>query len=391
MDDEFRYSHLYSFISSSLNALAFDPINRQMEQHMVSAFFSPNRLIEIFESILNKEREDLIQELSTTARSLQKDKKLKWRQIKSLMEINEVQITENSEIRIDLMKKVSALQGKIETNEWKSTRLQQGAEEKIVSIQKQINSYIPTLLEIRKESYEIIEALEKIKAQVEDSFKVIKNEIKSAHKNALHRAQKVLGHDKTNNKSNQLTNMKTILNEQKKQTNQIRQPISDVIDHINSMNPASNKQQKVSEIPYNKYQYNEMLEMAVKKSEKAPRSSNNEPTQFVSAAVKAKVDNKIHIVEKKYSKLIKGQNKKMVLLQQELQKAQMTLQRLLDADTSIDPRLIANIDRSYLEMQGTQNKTDEIMSMLMSRMSSSPVSSKSTNDSLTCSEIMFED
>jgi hypothetical protein len=73
-----RMGHLFNHVNGTLPNIGFDGLSKQMDRHAISAGFTPQRLLEVFASILEQERETLIAQTVDSVTSARQSRR-SWR------------------------------------------------------------------------------------------------------------------------------------------------------------------------------------------------------------------------------------------------------------------------------------------------------------------------
>lgn len=161
-----RLPHLRAYLAKNLPHIMSDQISHQMMNHHVSAFYSVGRLLELFEGMLNTEREQYIEETQMRIeKSLENKRNIISAAQKDLAK-GEKLLTAKSDQHAHRRITLRRLQMNAETQIWKYARIQEGVSEQITRLQDGLKRRRPRLEALAEELNEMNHILCEMKGVV---------------------------------------------------------------------------------------------------------------------------------------------------------------------------------------------------------------------------------
>ena len=233
-----RLPHLRVYLGQKLPNIMSDQISHQMMNHHVSAFYSVGRLLELFEAMLNTEREQYIAE---TQMKIEKSLENK-RDIISAAEKDiakgEKLLAAKSDQHVRRRVTLRRLQMNAETQKWKHTRIQEGVSEEITHLQDGLKRRRPRLEALAEELNEMNQILCEMKGVVRhkiDHFKTLCSKTKKEMISHVESPEERI-----------IRSLKQKLHEEKKKTEEYRQHLQALLSLAKTNQKRDESQSQVS-------------------------------------------------------------------------------------------------------------------------------------------------
>ncbi|OHT08513.1 hypothetical protein TRFO_22932 [Tritrichomonas foetus] len=363
--DEFRNSslqisrlkHISFYLKRALNDLSYDPIVRQMERHKISADYSAERIVELFSRFLVTEREEYISQIEREISTAKQAKKSIWQNLKEEISQNERKLQSIYDTNIQLRRQLNTLQTIIETNEWKNERILETSNRKESEFKKEFLFYQPALLDVRENSAAVLEDLSSLRREVVK----IQTEFDTSLRNMYTSINEKL--------DNIQTEQEDIDHEQlRKQEMQINFTNENMKSSIITLLAHLNNNYQKGQVPLSLNNIEKDFEHVLKD---ICRPYPVDSDMRKATSVRCKVENTTASYELEWSKKVHLQQRRMKRLQEECTKAEKRLKQLLEADSCIDMKLLAELEKehsSYTKV--TTAKTDQLVELALSQSSS---------------------
>lgn len=348
-----RMNHLEHTIKRSFESLSYDQIARQMERHQISSYYTPDRIIELFRMIIGKEREVYIEKLKNEIRDGKDYKKELKEKLYLKTTSSDAAIQQYCEENTNLRKQLNALESNLDDDSLRSHRSHTKVTEKINKIQRKLNAYLPLITRIHSQAFFLSEQTESIRDEIIHYQKNLSSWIEQAKSNVL---QEIKEAQRKVKESMSVDKLQHDLKSRNSLTMQYQETIERVLNHVPSIADGNTNV--------------EVFKKSLVEFVKSKRP------QITKSAVKSRLEMELKAKEDEFKKLLQRQNRRNTRLQKELESAQMRFGMLVDADSTMDKDLLAEIENSRLELHQNQAQTDKMMKLLKSKSSDYSVSSE---------------
>ena len=362
---ERRVPHLKDFLVKSVRTLEFDQISQQMLRHKVSSLYGVARVLEMFENMLDTEKEELIAEVAMDLESAREKKKFFWNAIKTHRAEADRQLMLAGEENIETRRMLNRLQSNVESGKWKCVKVCEEANQRICQLQSEMNRLWPSLIGIRKELGGVNEMLGATKKDVVGTLRAFRKFNREARAQVLRRARKLSLPRQSNEDVKALADK---LGVEREKTAERRRALDVMIEAV-----AAGKQPlAVDDIVESGALFKEALERAIEEAKWAGRPAPEQrdfrgQLQTMKAGMEQKLKGLLLKKESEYAARIVEQKERAEKLEQELAKAKARVKELMEAESCMEPGLIDQLESSHSEVQESQNRTDDMMNILFSQ------------------------
>lgn len=342
----YRLSHLSILLTQTFQTIAQDNISHQMEQHDISSNFTEDRLVEVFQTLLNDEREKLIHQTELQIKTLLKEKKEDKRQYKNnIMEKGFTIQSINAE-NLEIRTKVGEAQALLFGRKWKRNLMVKREDEMINKIQKKLDSYRPALIQMKSatigfkfELNELHSELSELIYQYPSTFKKVKKKVHSRFMREF-----ITDFSLVNNLEAKLT-------KKKEDCREILESMKQLYQYVTSKTPEA-------------FSYDEVL-LFQKYIKHIKSIDTKERYEHEAKKIKKKIEKYLKEKDEAYVPIIDKQKKTLEKLKKELDATCRKLRTLMSTPSVIDRSFLSQIEASKNELTTTQLKTDSIMDKLI--------------------------
>lgn len=231
------------------------------------------------------------------------------------------------------------------------------------SIQEKLNTQIQKVAKVQRVSQDISDMLESCRSVINNTTASFTDSISDIRNSA----QELINKEKERvSRSVLVKRYESDLEVQKRLTALTRKSITDLMDHINSLDKAAPIFLTFGEMS------TPVVEKAIESATKFARTTNGFlPHSNAAEQVESKLYEMVKKKEDEYIPLLMKQKRSMERLQKELKSAQKRLNALIESDSFVNPSLMTFLDKTKKEMVTTQAKTDEVMQRLQQKSYSS--------------------
>ena len=362
----FRLDHLINFVQRTFGNAAYDEIARQMEKHEISAPYGPDRIVEIFENVLVKEREEMINDCSMDLEAARSERRSMLEKLKERQEAGEREVDVECARNLKIRREINALETLIYNKEWKLQKIRFHNKARNKRMLAVLDEKLPFLGKMAKQAKELNSLGSSVKNEIESvgsSLKKLIEDVKTEVRDLI----------KENSSSSEKTTMPDDsdrkikhLEAQKKTNDEIRAALNDLLSHINSLEKEIDVKLDLENVT--ETSTSQSLQSAVKRA----RTKGGHNTDWKAGAeTQAKIDEGIRAIEKEFVPQFMKQKSSMRRLQKELTEAKGRLAALRKAQQTVDPTVMTMLERSKKQMEPTQAKTDALMKQLQDHSYSS--------------------
>ena len=358
---ERRVPHLKDYLVKSVRTLEFDQISQQMLRHKVSSLYGVARVLEMFENMLETEKEELIAEVSMDLEAAREKKKFFWNAIKTHRAEADRQLMLAGEENIETRRMLNRLQSNVDSGKWKCVKVCEEANQRICQLQSEMNRLWPSLIGIRKEIGSVNEMLGETKKDVVGTLRAFRKFNREARAQVLRRARKLSLPRQNNDDVKALADK---LGVEREKTAERRRALDVMIEAVKGETLA------VDDIVESGALFKEALVRAIDEAKWAGRPAPEQrdfrgQLQTMKAGMEQKLKGMLLKKESEYAARIVEQKERTEKLEQELAKAKARVKELMEAESCMEPGLIDK--ESHSEMQEAQNRTDDMMNILFSQ------------------------
>lgn len=369
--------HLRDYLNNNFTAVAFDNTSRQMDKHYLSAKYTPQRVIEVFDYLLKREKREYLSDLELRIKLIKSQKnELKGSITKkrSKYEGNLHNLcTENTEIR----KMLASTKNRMNNIKWKNKRVNATANDKLKKLESELKNIKKPIALVKQQFMNLADDLSKLK---EDTNQFIVNtqeqfiKMKDNYNIELNRITK----EQTS--PPELRKFKDAIKEEKAKSNKMRTALKTIIDCIAKLpkpEPINSPSEPITLENFRpqafKAQINKSLNHIYNKTRQATLESFGAPapkTDVIIKHIRSKTSRRLAELKQMYIKRLNKQRKKMDRLQREIDKAHQKLAEYSLRSTLSDREMINQIRKAQLLLNKTKNETD--MKMISLNIPTSP-------------------
>ena len=358
---ERRVPHLKDYLVKSVRTLEFDQISQQMLRHKVSSLYGVARVLEMFENMLETEKEELIAEVSMDLEAAREKKKFFWNAIKTHRAEADRQLMLAGEENIETRRMLNRLQSNVDSGKWKCVKVCEEANQRICQLQSEMNRLWPSLIGIRKEIGSVNEMLGETKKDVVGTLRAFRKFNREARAQVLRRARKLSLPRQNNDDVKALADK---LGVEREKTAERRRALDVMIEAVKGETLA------VDDIVESGALFKEALVRAIDEAKWVGRPAPEQrdfrgQLQTMKAGMEQKLKGMLLKKESEYAARIVEQKERTEKLEQELAKAKARVKELMEAESCMEPGLIDK--ESHSEIQEAQNRTDDMMNILFSQ------------------------
>jgi hypothetical protein len=330
----------------------------QMEKHKISATFERRRLLEVFQSFLTSELEDIINETALSHRMIKQQRRALWCAIKHEREQIEEELAPITQQNFELRREMVRLGIQVDTSQWKTEQVLQERSVRVGEAQSQMARARPQLVAAKQELELLLESLTSAKEEIL-SFKV--NSV-----SRLFGKQWNLYVERLKGQ-NPVEELQSDLAVQKQITAEMSQAMTTLANFV------ADPERKV------RGTFREQLQRRI--------GSGGRPKCMINGRqIVSRVGELVERKTEEYNERIRKHAQRMEMLKQELARAEQRLKQLLKEELFPEKQLIGDIEASHTVLKKTQAKTDKLMTELFGEegeevvsvvsLSASPISLK---------------
>ena len=353
-----RLKHISFYIKRSIGSLLYDPILRQMDRHTISSKYIEDRIVELFFQMLTNEREEYISQIEQEVRTAKEAKKSLWESLTLEVAKNERKLQTSYDENLQLLRQVNTLQSIVDTNTWKEDRVKESSMKKIQTIDRKIASFSPVLYDLHQNASTARHAISNLRKKVAD----IQNEFNASLKDARIQINKRL--DDIFNDENisvEIGKSRSQGMKIKRWNESIKTSMIALLAHINNKYQIGQRPLSMNNIDKD---FPSVIEDICKPF---PVDSDMRKASYICC----KIENDTAEIELEWTEKVHAQQMKLKKLQMELTNVEKRLKQLLDTDSTIDPRLLKELENHHSSYSKTvRNKTDQMMEMVLGQSSS---------------------
>lgn len=373
-ETERRIAHLQEYLDKSLVAMQYDQLINQMDKHKLSSMFEVTRLLEVFQSILDNEKEQYISEAIMALRNAKEKKRFYWNNLKSVIANGDDKLKTVSEENMAARRSLNQLQSHVDTGKWRCQRIQEGAMQRVSELQLEINKALPHFIKYRA-------GIDAINAQIEGTkvdlhnivsgFRKYSSQVQNKMRSKLAKLEVTINSEK-------VTQLTETYQEERKKTEKQRQALEAIASLINHYmyveGTTSSDTLTVDDMMDSDAIFRTALRDAIRKSAaRAKKMSTSGLTEERSdpKRLRKDVDSMLEVALQKksneYKSRITEQKKRMEKVSAELERAESRVRFLTNANSGIDPSMIQKLEEQHSKIKASQNRTDEFMNILFSQ------------------------
>lgn len=344
----YRLSHLSIILSQTFKTIAHDNISHQMDLHDISAQFTENRLFEVFQTLLNDEREKLILETELQINSLLKERQQKKEKFESEFNRRDFSIQTINAQNLEMRAKLGEVNALIFGRKWKQHMLLQRKDNSIQRIQKQLLLSHQPLAQMKSNISKFKIDLDDLHAQISEliyqyprTFEKAKSKLNMIFKKSFESDYSIV------------SKLQSKLNIEKEKYTQQLEAIQQLYTYITNKTPEAFS---FDEIGLFQQQIQHYLNKKSKKNAK----------QVEAQKVKTIVDKRIQEKDDEYKPKLAKQRSLLDKLKSELDNLIKKLNIQMSSGSLIDKKFLAQIEESKIQLRNTQIKTDTLMNQIQS-------------------------
>jgi hypothetical protein len=369
-DESFRMAHLVDYIERALPNIGFDEISKQMDCHSISAGFSPQRILEIFESILSQERETLIFKSNKSINSMRESR----RSLRNA--IRDFEMESEDALRPFYAKNLSLRR---RLNQIASIQFDRMWMQKKSELRDSGSDFSQLLISQKSEAIVRLSKISKRLSELFESIREVVHKMKFVNRSnvtKLRQSVKVIaGHQLVNlNENPIIQDCQRELRIAQEITNSHREALNQLISHLNAG-------QKIPKIPIDISEVRPGMIVAALKSKieqaKSAVSNSYEQTNRIADRIQSEIERRVNENENEYLTKLLKQKRTMRKLEQSLHTAETKLAGLLAFDAVVNPELLQLLEESRKTMEGSQERTDVLMRQLQESMNLSGILNES--------------
>lgn len=338
----YRLSHLSILLTQTFQTIAHDNISRQMEQHDISSHFTEDRLIEIFQTLLNDEREKLICQTELQIKTLLKEKKEDKHDYKNnIMEKGFTIQSINAE-NLEIRTKIGEAQALLFGRRWKQNLLVKREDAMINKIQRKINSYKPSLIKMKTSTLNFKLELNELHSELSELIYQYPGTFENVKKRVVEKFARALKSDFT-----LVSNLESQLTSKKEESKKYLEAMKQLYQYVTKKTPDA-------------FSYDEVL-LFQKYIKQIKKYKSSDRSEHEAKKIKKIIEKYLQEKDAAYQPIIEKQKKSLEKLKKELDATCKKLRTLMSCPSVIDRSFLSQIEKSKNELTNTQQKTDSIM------------------------------
>jgi chromosome segregation ATPase len=329
-----RVRHLVHYLHDSLGNIMYDQIAHQMDKHQISAHYETSRVLEIFQSLLITEREELITELGLSYQSTKQQKRSLWHAIKHQRQQSEEEIVPLSQQHLEYRRRLTRLRSRADTSHWKLGQLSHAQGYRTESVKSQISTASPLLTQTKRELESITADLNSMKETLSSkSFAQISSQVKCFWKDYVFKLRQFAPLDE----------LRLEFGKQQQITMRLRQSLASLREFAGDAGPST--------------QFQIQLRRRIASARQPTFVTNG---QQITTRVTQMVEQKTN----EYTERLRRQQLIMERLKAELERAERRLQALANHGNFRKTPAIDELEKSHAVLKKRQARTDEVMRQL---------------------------
>ena len=352
-----RVPHLKDFLAKSIHNLQFDQISQQMLRHKVSSVYGVARLLELFENMLETEKEEIIAETVLNLNSAREKKRFFWNAVKTQRERADQQLTEAAERNIEARRTLNRLQSNVDSGKWKCMKVCEEAAARMFELQQEMNTLWPTLITVQNGLGSMNEILDQTRKKMFDKLRTFRKLNREARTQILRRTMKLSLPKQSNAQVRALADK---LSAERQKTEQQRQALNLMIDTVGTS-------LSIDDLVESGSAFKEALMQALGNAHGSgiPAKNDRKQLQTLRNQMQEKLETMLREKEAFYLPKMQEQNARTEKLERELKAAEARLNELMQADSCLEPAPVDTTETS--EVRESHNRTDQMMNILFSQ------------------------
>jgi hypothetical protein len=355
-ESRLRIAHLFNHVQGTLPSIGFDELSKQMDRHCISAGFSPQRLLEVFASSLEQERESLIGQTAEALAAARRSRRA-WRsRLRTLQCEAEQSLEPLYATQCELRGSLHRLGSFGFDAAWRHKRARARAEARC----HRCRSFFESELESIQSLSNSLKGFSNLLGQTRRSVLALE----SAHRAsmvAIRRAVKGTAVRPQAHTDPRVAAAKGELEREQAISKSLRQAFEEVRSFVSSTEKVEIPPIEVSDVAFHRA-FQKALKMRLKRGV----SYAGTGTQVI-----AEIDRRLRMKDEEALPRLRKQKERLKKLEQALQRAEAKLAGLLAFDNVVDPALLHALEDSRKTMSGTQERTDFLMQQLQNSLGSS--------------------
>ncbi|OHT08799.1 hypothetical protein TRFO_22545 [Tritrichomonas foetus] len=338
----YRLSHLSILLAQTFQTIAHDSISQQMEKHVISSKYTEDRLIEVFQTLLNKEREELLLQTELQIQSL-KDENLKIRNdFKAQLREKGFNIQSICATNLEMRARVGEANALLFGRKWKRNQLQKSEKMKIDRLQQQINKYKQYVTKIKGNVHDFKNELDHLYSDISDMICQYPKTFRHAKRKMEAKFSEQLNID-----THDLPSLEEKYKAAKIAKKENFESMRFLYQYVTKQEPSMFSIAEITEFKNHIQDFQ--------------KDDYSEGNKEITRKIKEKIQSTIGKQESEYMPILTKQRKALEKLKSELEATCKKLQTLMSSESAIDRRFLSMVEASKNEMVNTQAKTDDIM------------------------------
>jgi hypothetical protein len=355
--DEFRIPHLVGYVRRMLPEIGFDEVSKQMDCHSISAGFTPERIREMFVSILSQERESLIHPSIESIQSMRESRRSFRQKIKCFADESEEELrplyAQNRAIRKRYHDLASVEFNQTWTNKREKTRTDSVSNRN----QEMISGKMESVEMISQAARDLSALLENVRNGV--------SELGAIHRKSLMEFGWAMQAVERS--------VDPAAEESKKELRELRETTTGYREGLRELMVQLNLGGRNDDTGADRQLIHKAIRRKAEKMLPGIVSRSSE-LDGIGLRIQAEIDRRGGEVEEKYLRGLRKQKETMKKLERALKAAEERLAGLLSSDGVVNPGLLHLVEESRRSMDATRERTDLLMRKLQESSSSAILS-----------------